>query len=135
MTRRSVEQLLPRDIAELPPFGRAQPPAVELRGVRVQYGACEVLHVSRLAVERGQTLTVMGPNGSGKTTLLRVMALLERPAAGAVIHDGRETRSGRDGLERRRQLALVMQQSLFRNESTWENVATGLRFRRLPRAV
>ncbi len=106
--------------------------AAELRDVRVAYGDRVVLDVPHLELERDRTLTIMGPNGSGKSTLLRVVALLERPGSGQVLHDGLPVQNGRDALRRRRRIALVMQQPLFRNASTWENVATGLRFRHVP---
>ena len=37
-----------------------------------------------IAVEEGQTLTLLGPSGCGKTTALRVIAGFERPDAGTV---------------------------------------------------
>lgn len=109
------------------------PAALELRDIRVAYAGRIALDIPHFTAEPGETLTIMGPNGSGKSTLLRLLALLEKPQSGSVIHDGLPTANGRTALLLRRQLALVMQQSLFRNASTWENVATGLRFRHVPR--
>ena len=60
------------------------PPAVELRGLRRDYGELPVLLGVTLSVPAGQTLAVLGPNGAGKTTLLRVVATLLRPTAGEV---------------------------------------------------
>ncbi len=109
-------------------------PIAELRDVQVAYQGHVVLEVPHLALETGGTLTVMGPNGSGKSTLLRVLALLERPTRGRVLHNGQMASNSGEALRHRRRLALTMQQPLLRNASTWENVATGLRFRRVPRA-
>jgi heme exporter protein A len=60
------------------------PPAIELRGLRRDYGELPVLLGLSIEVASGQTLAVIGPNGAGKTTLLRVLATLLRPTAGRV---------------------------------------------------
>ncbi|MDP6665811.1 MAG: ABC transporter ATP-binding protein [Dehalococcoidia bacterium] len=104
-------------------------PVVELRGIQVERGDRTVLDVEHLELETGKTLTVIGPNGAGKSTLLRVIALLEQPTRGVVLHHGETTGNGRQDLLRRRRLAVVMQQPFLRNTSTWDNVATGLKFR------
>jgi heme exporter protein A len=57
-------------------------PAIELRGLRRDYGDLPVLLGVSLEVAVGQTLAVIGPNGAGKTTLLRILATLLRPTAG-----------------------------------------------------
>jgi heme exporter protein A len=58
-------------------------PAIELQGLRRDYGELPVLLGVSLEVPVGQTLAVIGPNGAGKTTLLRILATLLRPTAGA----------------------------------------------------
>ncbi len=108
-------------------------PVAELRDVQVLYDDRLVLDMPYLALEPGRTLTVIGPNGSGKSTLLRVLALLERPTHGDLLVDGKRLGNGADVLHYRRRLALAMQQPFLRRTSVWENVATGLRFRRVPR--
>jgi heme exporter protein A len=60
----------------------ATEPAIELRGLRRDYGELPVLLGVSLEVAVGQTLAVIGPNGAGKTTLLRILATLLRPTAG-----------------------------------------------------
>jgi len=69
-------------------------PLLELRGVGYGYplpgrGRREVLRGVDLAVDRGETIALLGPNGSGKTTLLRIMAGQLRPDAGVAAFDGR----------------------------------------------
>jgi heme exporter protein A len=56
--------------------------AIELRGLRRDYGERAVLAGVDLSVREGETLLVLGPNGAGKTTLLRVLATLLRPSGG-----------------------------------------------------
>jgi heme exporter protein A len=56
--------------------------AIELRGLRRDFGEREALGAVDLSLPAGATLAVVGPNGSGKSTLLRVLAGLLRPSAG-----------------------------------------------------
>jgi heme ABC exporter ATP-binding subunit CcmA len=58
--------------------------AIELRGLRRDFGEASVLDGIDLALETGESLVVLGPNGAGKTTLLRVLATLLRPSGGEV---------------------------------------------------
>jgi heme exporter protein A len=58
--------------------------AIELRGLRRDYGERAALAGIDLSLLQGESLLVLGPNGAGKTTLLRVLATLLRPSAGEV---------------------------------------------------
>jgi tungstate transport system ATP-binding protein len=103
-------------------------PILALEGVRVRYGASDVLDVPALAVQQGEVLAVVGPNGSGKSTLLRVLGLLETPPEGTVRFHGRAV-DARVALAERRCMATVFQQALLTRDSVAANVAVGLRFR------
>jgi heme ABC exporter ATP-binding subunit CcmA len=58
--------------------------AIELRGLRRDYGERAVLDGIDLSLGAGESLVVLGPNGAGKTTLLRILATLLRPSGGEV---------------------------------------------------
>src|SRR5882724_1667589 len=62
-------------------------------------------------VTEGETLGIVGESGSGKTTLAKLFLLLERPTAGVLRFDGKETQTfGRDDLRRyRRSVQAVFQ--------------------------
>src|SRR6185503_8906967 len=62
-----------------------QPPALEIRDVRVQLGGLPVLRGVNLRMAAGQLVALIGPNGSGKTTLLRAMLGLQ-PVQSGEIH-------------------------------------------------
>jgi lipoprotein-releasing system ATP-binding protein len=69
---------------------------LRLEGVRKSYGLgtpveFEVLHGIDLVLERGEFAALVGPSGSGKTTLLNVIGLLDRPNAGRLHIEGRDT--------------------------------------------
>ena len=102
--------------------------ALALNHIKVDYGGGPVLDIEALAVRRGEILAVIGPNGSGKSTLLRVMALLERPAAGEIRWQGRPVDAG-GALDVRRRMAVVFQQAWLADMTAADNVALGLRFR------
>jgi heme exporter protein A len=56
--------------------------AIELRGLRRDYGERPALAGVDVSLDLGETLLVLGPNGAGKTTLLRILATLLRPSGG-----------------------------------------------------
>jgi heme exporter protein A len=58
--------------------------AIELRGLRRDYGERTALSDVEIELSAGESLLVLGPNGAGKTTLLRILATLLRPSGGAV---------------------------------------------------
>ncbi len=106
---------------------------VELSRVRVAYEGTITLDVPKLEVNAGEILAIIGPNGSGKSTLLRVIGLLEPPTAGEVRFKGDLVARGRL-LDARRQMATVFQDPLLVDDTVFENVALGLRFRGVPYA-
>jgi len=105
---------------------------VEIRGLLVRREKRLALEIEQLTIEKGRVLAVAGPNGAGKTTLLLVMARLLKPERGGIQFDDRPLESISD-LDYRRRIGLVMQDSLLLNRSAFDNVALGLRFRRLPK--
>ncbi len=62
---------------------------LELKDVKVRYGAVEALKGISLEVNEGEIVTLLGANGAGKTTTLRTISGLLRPAAGEILFEGR----------------------------------------------
>jgi heme exporter protein A len=58
--------------------------AIELRGLRREFGERVALEGVDFSLATGESLVVLGPNGAGKTTLLRILATLLRPGSGEV---------------------------------------------------
>jgi len=62
---------------------------IELRNVSKRFGSLVVLHDLNLAIEKGQSLVVIGASGTGKSVMLKHIVGLLRPDHGEVWVDGR----------------------------------------------
>ncbi len=105
---------------------------VRLTGIRKTYG--DVVAVDRVDLEipAGEFFTLLGPSGSGKTTTLRLIAGFERPDEGRIELGGADV-TNRAPYER--DVNTVFQDyALFPHMTVAENVAYGLRVKRVPRA-
>jgi len=102
-------------------------------GLEVRRGGRVVLRVDELAVRQGDILALIGPNGAGKTTLLQVLASLIPPSRGQVLFRDMPVTTDGGGLAYRRRQAMVFQEALLFNTTVFDNVATGLKLRGVPR--
>jgi len=86
-----------------------------------------------LSLEKGQLVTLLGPSGCGKTTLLRMIAGFEEPTAGEVWFGDQKVNEVPPNA---RDAAMVFQSyAIFPHLSVFDNVAFGLRLKRLARAT
>lgn len=109
-----------------------EPLAVELQNVSKSYSSYQAIQQIDLQIRKGEFFSLLGPSGCGKTTTLRLIAGFEEPTSGKVFIDGKPV----VGVPAyRRNVNTVFQNySLFPHLSIFENVAFGLRRRRLPEA-
>ena len=110
--------------------GSGAPQAVAVRGVSVTYGRVAALRGVSLEIQPGEMLALLGPSGCGKTTLLRTIA-------GFLPHTGDVDIGGTRATHvpsHRRNIGMVFQDyALFPHMTVAQNVAFGLRMRRVPR--
>ena len=106
---------------------------LEVRNLQVLGDKQTILDIPKLQVEMGETLAFLGPNGAGKTTLLQVLAFLQSPHEGTVFFKGLPVNYKKNLLPLRRSLAVVFQEPLLFDTTVFENVASGLKLRRVPR--
>ena len=100
-----------------------------LESLSLSYGRSRAVHELDLAVPQGQLVSFLGPSGCGKTTTLRAVAGLLFPDAGHIRLAGRDiTHTPTHS----RDIGLVFQSyALFPHLSVFENVAFGLRLRKV----
>ena len=104
---------------------------VRLDKVRKSFGAVMAVNDVTLDIERGTIFSLLGPSGCGKTTTLRLIAGFEQPSAGEVYIRGQRVTAIPPY---RRDFSMVFQSyALFPHLNVAENVAFGLRMRRVPR--
>ena len=102
---------------------------VSINGLRKTYRGNFTLGDINMGVNRGEIFTLMGPSGSGKTSLLRNISGLDYPDSGEIIVSDRNV----TGLPvDRRNIGLIFQDlALFPHMSAYDNIAYGLRSRRM----
>jgi putative spermidine/putrescine transport system ATP-binding protein len=105
--------------------------SLEIVGVTKTFGTTRAVDGVSLAVGQGEFFTLLGPSGCGKTTLLRLIAGIYPVSVGRVVLNARDIT---DAPMHARNLAMVFQNyALFPHLSAFDNVAFGLRSRRVPR--
>jgi iron(III) transport system ATP-binding protein len=113
-------------------------PQIEVSGLVVSYGDTVAVNNISFTVERGENLTLLGPSGCGKTTTLRAIAGLEQPSSGLIRIDGKPMYSAAEGVNlatEKRGLSMVFQSyGVWPHMSVFDNVAYGLRVRKMDRA-
>lgn len=116
----------------------SRPPLVDVRDLTSVLGGQLVLDKVSFTVQRGEIFGVMGMSGAGKSTLLRNIMGLVRPQGGQILIDGEEV-VGRSEAElnviRARMGMCFQYAALFDSLSVFENVAFGLRRRKVDQAV
>ena len=94
------------------------------------FGSNTVLKDINLDIEKGQLVTLLGPSGCGKSTLLRCLAGLETVTSGNIYLDNKDITNVNP---KDRDIGMVFQQySLFPNMDVAQNVAFGLKMKKVP---
>ncbi len=100
--------------------------AVRFEQVSFRYAGSDVFALTDVdfAIEPGMTVAIVGPTGSGKSSIVNLIPRFYDPVAGRVLIDGYDVRSLKlSGL--RRQVGVVMQDTLLFSGSIAENIAYG----------
>lgn len=83
------------------------PPAVEVAGLRKEYGSLAAVDGVDLTVSPGETFGFLGPNGAGKSTTIKILCTLVAPTSGWARVAGHDVVT--DRAEVRRHIGLVFQ--------------------------
>ena len=103
---------------------------IRLQNLCMAFDGEPVLNNINLYINDKEFLTLLGPSGCGKTTTLRIIGGFTTPTSGDVLFDGVRIN---DVPPNRRQINTVFQKyALFPHLNVFENVAFGLRLKRIP---
>jgi spermidine/putrescine transport system ATP-binding protein len=105
--------------------------AIALTNVSKSFGGHRAVDDVTLEIAEGEFFSLLGPSGCGKTTTLRMIAGFESPDSGDVVLQGADVTNVPAN---RRPVNMVFQQyALFPHMTIYDNVAFGLKAKRVPR--
>jgi ABC-2 type transport system ATP-binding protein len=88
---------------------------IDVRDLRMRYGANDVLNGVDFTVQRGEVVTLLGPNGAGKTTTIEILEGFRLPSAGTVEVLGVDPAQGDE--DWRARVGVVLQS--WRDHARW----------------
>ncbi|MBI5139488.1 ABC transporter ATP-binding protein [Candidatus Nomurabacteria bacterium] len=105
---------------------------LELKLLSKKFGSNFAVQNINLLIKDGEFFSLLGPSGCGKTTLLRMLGGFEKPTCGEIWQEGVRI----DQLPpNERHFNIVFQRyALFPHLNVWENVAFGLKMKKVPKA-
>lgn len=92
-----------------------------------------ILSIPTFSIQQAEIIGIMGPNGAGKSTLLKLLAMLDSPTNGSIYFKDTQLTEQNMTIDMRRKFAIALQQSLLLNTTVYQNVALGLKLRKLPK--
>ncbi len=119
------------------PQGGIKLASVELKGLSKAYGPSIAVDNVSLKIEHGQLVSLLGPSGCGKTTTLRLVAGFIEPTGGEIAVGNRTVSTPARTLppEQRNMSMIFQSYALWPHMTAAENVAYGLRIRKMDTAT
>ncbi|OPH37098.1 spermidine/putrescine ABC transporter ATP-binding protein PotA [Moraxella atlantae] len=114
------------------PTAPASTPLLRIQNLSKAYGDNPILQGINLDIYHGEFLTLLGPSGCGKTTLLRLIGGFEMPDGGRLELDGVDI--AMLPAEKRPINTVFQQYALFPHMTVYDNVAYGLKLKKVPKA-
>ena len=104
---------------------------IRLDNIEVRFGNFVALQNINMDIKEGEFFTFLGPSGCGKTTTLRTITGFVKPSHGVVSVNEKDITN----LEiEKRNIGMVFQSyALFPTMTVYENIAFGLRVKKLPK--
>ena len=109
-------------------------PTLTLSQLSRVYGPYKAVDGIDIVIKDGEFLSLLGPSGCGKTTTLRMIAGFVDPSGGSIAVDGRVLSSPKGSVppEKRGMSMIFQSYAIWPNMTVAENVAFGLRLRKVP---
>lgn len=106
---------------------------IRLENVSKSFELHEILKGINLSINENEFFTLLGPSGCGKTTILRIIGGFDSPTSGKIFFDNKDITSLTPN---KRNLNTIFQKyALFPHLNVYENIAFGLRVRKLKKNV
>jgi multiple sugar transport system ATP-binding protein len=106
--------------------------SIHLENLTKSFGAFQALKTMDLTIADGEFVALLGPSGCGKSTTMNMIAGMEQPTSGRILFDTRDMNGVSMG---RRGVGFVFQNyAIFTHMNVYDNLAYGLRMRRLSHA-
>ena len=106
---------------------------VRLQNISVRFDDDQILNDLCLDIKEKEFITLLGPSGCGKTTTLRILGGFVTPDSGDVIFDGKRINNLPPN---KRNVNTVFQKySLFPHLNVYDNVAFGLKLKKVPKNI
>jgi tungstate transport system ATP-binding protein len=102
---------------------------LQLQNIQKNYRNIQALKSISLDMDGGKIIVILGVNGAGKTTLMRIMAGLENADKGQILLNNQNT----DAKALRQVSTLVFQKTAVFTMNVYDNLAYGLRIRKVPK--
>jgi ABC-type sugar transport system ATPase subunit len=102
---------------------------LELVDIKKNYRNVSALNSVSLKMQGGKIIILLGVNGAGKTTLMRIMAGLENADGGELLFNDKNI----DCKTLRQVSTLVFQKSAMFSTNVYDNLAYGLKIRKVPK--
>ncbi|GKS81892.1 spermidine/putrescine import ATP-binding protein PotA [Ligilactobacillus pabuli] len=106
-------------------------PLISFKNITKTYdNDVNVLENLNFEIEEGKFYTLLGPSGCGKTTILKMVAGFLQPTSGEILFKGQKIT---DVPANQREINTVFQDyALFPNMNVFENIAFGLKIKKVP---
>ena len=114
------------------PAGPGAAPVIQLDRVTKRFGSFVAVEEAHFDIREGEFFSMLGPSGCGKTTTLRMIAGFEQPTSGQILLGGTDV--SRTPPHKRDVNTVFQQYALFPHMTVFENVAFGLRNRKVDNA-
>jgi multiple sugar transport system ATP-binding protein len=106
--------------------------SIHLENLTKSFGAFQALKTMDLKIADGEFVALLGPSGCGKSTTMNMIAGMEEPTSGRILFDARDMNGVAMG---KRGVGFVFQNyAIFTHMNVYDNLAYGLRVRKLPAA-
>ena len=106
---------------------------LKVQNIEKSFGKEQVVKTLSFSLDENKTLSILGKSGCGKTTMLKTIGGLVTPDAGRILLKGADITQEKP--EKRNIVYLYQEDLLFPHLNAFENIAFGLRLKKIPKSI